>query len=155
MSRKQEANDYDGFREVAEERCYLDAWEFRQWLVSHYRGAENPAECLAALVAALYGRLGRTCLDYDIEPEDLAAMFDDAIRDVDEAGAHHALIHVTEMGAVGGIDMHIATGASAGARMVPWAAYVAGAAADDAKDALAEKHNPPAGHPAVGLKVEP
>lgn len=154
MSRQDEAREYDEFREVAEQGYQLNAWEFRQWLRSHYEDAANPVECLTALVATIYGGMGRVALDLDIEPEDLAAMFDDAVCAVDEAGAHHALLHVTEAGNISSLQERKQIGASTGARALTWLKYTAIAAADDAKDMVAEKHNPPAGHPAAGLEVE-
>ena len=140
--RKDEARDSEECREVADEQYHLSAWEFRQWLVSHYRDARNPAECLAALVAALYGRLGRQAVEYDYEPEEIAGLFDEVIGAVDAAGIHHALIHVTEAGAVAGLDARTETGASTGAGRVSWTEYASLSAVDDARDMVEEKAYP-------------
>lgn len=139
--RKQEGEDYEAFLDAAEKLLYENAWEFRQWLVGHYRGAGNPAECLAALVAALYGRLARQGIDCDFEPEELAKLFDETIAAVDAAGARHKLIHVTEAGGLSGLDEYELDGASDGTGSLMWCEYVAASAADDARDAVTEKHH--------------
>ena len=140
MSRKQEANDYDEFRDAAEDGLCRHAGEFLRWLKGHYRDAVDVEECLMALLAVLYARTILGADEHDYEAGAVAAFFDAAVSVADKAGEHHALIHVDEMGLVSGLGDRVEHGASAGAGTVTWLKSVAQSAADDAHDMVAEKY---------------
>ena len=138
-----QAHDYDEFRDEIMERMSLDANEFQTWLLKHYQHALNPLECLTALVAALYGRLGRNATEYEFEAAEIAALFDATVQNVDKAGIGHGYIQVAIDGSV--VGCHVAgrarlSSASAGIRSLPWCEHVSTTASDDAHDLVTEKY---------------
>jgi len=135
-----QAYDYDEFRDVCADEMYLNAWEFRQWLLKHYAHALNPLECLTSLVAALYGRLGRNAAEYEIKAEEIAELFDATIKEIDAVAERHPLVHVTKVGGITSLDLRERSGASKGARTDSWLEHVSATASDDAHNMVAEKY---------------
>ena len=138
-TRQQQANDFDEYRDVAEEGYHKNAAEFRLWLRSHLEHAQDRAQCLEALVVTLYVQMIRGKDGCDHEPEEIAAFFDAAVLAVDVMGEHHKLIHVSEEGFMFGLDDRVEFGASAGVRKLTWLKHTAHLAIEDAHEMIAQR----------------